>query len=207
MDTTIYLNANMSSVVTRKKVYVKDVAEVFCQDKKIKNHVENLVLTEVPDEKQYKEVFSTCYLIEKILMNHRECQVESIGETEFIVFYQPVDDKRKLKDKVKLVLVSLISFFGAAFSIMTFNVDVTMPELFDEIYVLFMGVKPDGPGVLQAAYSIGIFFGVILFFNHGGRYKLTNDPSPLQVQMRDYEKEVDQAFIVGADRNQESVVE
>ncbi|MBQ8982240.1 MAG: stage V sporulation protein AA, partial [Lachnospiraceae bacterium] len=58
MDTTIYLNANMSSVVTRKKVYVKDVAEVFCQDKKIKNHVENLVLTEVPDEKQYKEVFS-----------------------------------------------------------------------------------------------------------------------------------------------------
>lgn len=207
MDTTIYLNVDQSTAVDRKKVYVKDIAEVFCQDKKIKSHVENIVFLEFQSDKAEKKVFSTCYLIEQILLRHSECPVENLGEAEFIVFYQPKDPHEKLKEMVKMIFVTLVAFFGAAFSIMTFNTDVTTPELFDEIYLLFMGKEPQGPGILQAAYSIGLFFGVILFFNHGGRYKLTNDPSPLQVQMRDYEKEVNQTFILDADRNQESMTE
>ncbi len=207
MDNTIYLNVNQSSAIDRKKVYIKDVAEVFCQDKKIKSHVENMVITEFQTEKAYKEVYSTCYLIEQILLRHSDCQVENLGEAEFIVYYQPKDSNARLKDTIKIIFVSILSFFGAAFSIMTFNTDVTTPELFDKIYVMFTGAEPDGPGILQAAYSIGLFFGVMLFFNHGGRYKLTNDPSPLQVQMRQYEQSVNQTFITDADRNQDSITE
>lgn len=207
MDNTIYLNVEQSAAIDRKKVYIKDVAEVFCQDKKIKSHVENIVFMEFQSEKADKKVYSTCYLIEQILLRHSDCQVENLGEAEFIVYYQPEDSKAKLKNAIKLILVSLLAFFGAAFSIMTFNTDVTTPELFDKIYVMFMGVEPDGPGVLQAAYSIGLFFGVMLFFNHGGRYKLTNDPTPLQVQMRQYEQSVNQTFITDADRNEDSTTE
>ena len=105
---------------------------------------------------------------------------------------------------MKGILVGLLAFFGAAFSIMTFNTDVTTPELFDQIYLLFTGKEADGPGVLQAAYSIGLFLGIILFFNHGGKYRLTNDPSPLQVQMRQYEQGVNQTFIIDAERNEDS---
>ena len=102
------------------------------------------------------------------------------------------------------MIVSLIAFFGAAFSIMTFNTDVTTPNLFAQLTELFTGRPEQGPGILQLTYSIGLFLGIILFFNHGGKYKLTNDPSPLQVQMRQYEQGVNQAFIIDAERNQEN---
>lgn len=207
MDNTIYLNVNQSASIERKKAYIKDVAEVFCQDKKIKSHVENLVFMEFDSEQADKKVYSTCWLIEQILLRHSDCQVQNLGEAEFIIFYQPEDPRAKQKDVIKVILVSLLSFFGAAFSIMTFNTDVTTPELFDKIYELFMGVEPDGPGILQAAYSVGLFFGIILFFNHGGRYKLTSDPTPLQVQMRQYEQSVNQTFITDADRNEDSMTE
>lgn len=207
MDNTIYLNVEQSAAIDRKKAYIKDVAEVFCQDKKIKSHIENIVFMEFHSEKADKKVYSTCYLIEQILLRHSDCQVENLGEAEFIVYYQPKDSNAKLKDTIKIILVSILAFFGAAFSIMTFNTDVTTPELFDDIYEMFTGVEPDGPGILQAAYSIGLFLGVILFFNHGGRYKLTNDPTPLQVQMRQYEQSVNETFITDADRNEDSTTE
>ena len=205
MDSTIYINVSQSASVNRKKVYVKDVAEVFCQDKAVKSHVEDMIVTEFKSEKAFKEVCSTCFLIEQILKYHSDCQVENLGEAEFIVYYQPEISHAKMKDACKIIFVSILAFLGAAFSIMTFNTDVTTPELFDKIYMMFTGMEASGPGILQAAYSVGLFFGIILFFNHGARYKLTNDPTPLQVQMRQYEQSVNQTLIIDADRNQDSI--
>jgi stage V sporulation protein AA len=209
MNQTIYINVNQSSMVEQRQVYLKDVAEIFCQDKTIKSQVEHILLTEMQSEQTYKQVYSTCYVIDKILQCYPEYQIENLGETEFIVFYQPKASQKKGKKKevLKIIFVSVLSFLGAAFSIMTFNTDVATPELFDRIYLIFMGTEPKGAGILQVAYSIGLFIGIVLFFNHGGRYRLTNDPSPLQVQMRQYEQSVNETFILDAERNQDSITE
>ena len=204
MSETIYLNVQQSSEIQRPVIRIDDVAEVFCENKSVKKQVQKIVITEFESIKEFKKVFSTCYLIQLITATVPNCQVESIGETEFIVYYKPVGKQSVWKDRCKSFLVCLIAFFGAAFSIMTFNTDVTTPELFDQLYELFTGNPAEGPGILQLMYSIGLFLGVILFFNHGGRYKLTNDPTPLQVQMRQYEQGVNQAFIIDAERNQVS---
>ena len=37
-------------------------------------------------------------------------------------------------------------------------------------------------------------------FNHIGKKKITSDPTPIQVEMRKYEKDVDTAFIENAGR-------
>lgn len=50
------------------------------------------------------------------------------------------------------------------------------------------------------AYSLGLFIGIIIFFNHGARKKFTDDPTPLQVQMRQYEQEVNQTVITDSER-------
>lgn len=204
MSETIYLNVQQSSAINRPIVRIDDVAEVFCENKSVKKQVEKIVIQEFKSTKEFKQVFSTCLLIQMITAAIPNCQVESIGETDFIVYYKPLGKDSKWKDRCKSILVCLLAFFGAAFSIMTFNTDVTTSELFDQLYELFTGMEANGPGVLQATYSLGLFLGIILFFNHGGRYKLTNDPSPLQVQMRQYEQGVNQAFILDAERNQES---
>ena len=204
MSETIYLNVQLSSAISRPIVRVSDVAEVFCENKGVKKQVQSIIITEFKTVKEYKKVFSTCLLIQMITAAVPNCQVQSLGETDFIVYYKPIGRPSKWKDKIKLILVCLISFFGAAFSIMTFNTDVTTPDLFDQLYELFTCTPPEGPGILQASYAVGLFLGIILFFNHGGRYKLTNDPTPLQVQMRQYEQDVNQTFILDADRNEES---
>ena len=43
--------------------------------------------------------------------------------------------------------------------------------------------------------SVGIGLGVLFFFNHFGRKKITQDPTPMQVQMRLYEDDVDTTII------------
>jgi stage V sporulation protein AA len=47
--------------------------------------------------------------------------------------------------------------------------------------------------------------GVILFFNHIGKHKLSMDPTPIEVQMRLYEDEVSTTLIQNASRKEAGV--
>ena len=58
---------------------------------------------------------------------------------------------------------------------------------------------------LEVCYCIGLGLGIILFFNHVGRKKITPDPTPIQIEMRKYEKDVDTIFIENAGRGGHSI--
>ena len=60
----------------------------------------------------------------------------------------------------------LAAFFGAGFSIMTFNNDVDVGGLFSQIYTQVTGQTSGHFTVLEITYSIGIGLGVLFFFNH-----------------------------------------
>ena len=85
-----------------------------------------------------------------------------------------------------------------------FNNDVDVPALFEQIYTQVTGQATDGFSVLEASYSIGIGFGVLFFFNHFGKMKLTDDPTPMQVQMRLYEDDVNTTIMEDDSRNSEN---
>ena len=86
MSETIYLNVQQSSAIQRPVVRIGDVAEVFCENKTVKKQVGKIIITEFESTKAFKKVFSTCYLIQLITDLVPNCQVESIGETDFIVY-------------------------------------------------------------------------------------------------------------------------
>ena len=86
---------------------------------------------------------------------------------------------------------------------MTFNNDVDIPALFEQIYTQVTGQPTTGNTVLEISYSIGIGLGILFFFNHFGRMKLTNDPTPMQVQMRLYEDDINTTIIEDISRNKE----
>ena len=88
---------------------------------------------------------------------------------------------------LKTSQVVLISFMGAAFSIMAFNNDVGVTKMFSQIYELITGTKSDGFTVLEFTYSIGIAIGILTFFNHFGKRRFSVDPTPIEVEMRLYE--------------------
>ena len=101
---------------------------------------------------------------------------------------------------VKTVLVSLVIFFGAAFTIMTFNEDVSVGDVFDKMYNLVMGVDKSGGSIIEICYAIGLPVGILIFYNHFRRRKIKDDPTPIQVEMHTYEEQVNKALIARASR-------
>lgn len=47
--------------------------------------------------------------------------------------------------------------------------------------------------------------GIIVFFNHIGGRRITKDPTPIEVEMRVYEKDVNDALIETADREGKTI--
>ena len=70
-----------------------------------------------------------------------------------------------------------------------------------DVYTRFLPQMTPGFSVLEISYSIGIGLGVVLYFNHFGRRKFTQDPTPLEVEMRVYEDDIDTTIIEQNDRS------
>lgn len=83
---------------------------------------------------------------------------------------------------------------------MTFNNDVDVPALFRQITAQVTGQDGSSFPALAISYSVGIGLGVLFFFNHFGHIKLTDDPTPMQVQMRLYENDVNTTIIEDQER-------
>ena len=78
--------------------------------------------------------------------------------------------------------------------------DVGINDVFTLIYSMVMNREPQGLNILEVSYTIGLAAGIIVFFNHVGGRRLTKDPTPIEVSIRNYEEEVDKALIAQAGR-------
>ena len=83
---------------------------------------------------------------------------------------------------------------------MAFHNDIGINDVFTKVYEMVMGQPGEGYSILELSYSIGLAFGIILFFNHIGGRRITKDPTPIEVEMRVYESDVNKALIETADR-------
>ena len=83
---------------------------------------------------------------------------------------------------------------------MAFHNDIGITDLFNGIHEMITGVESSGYSVLEISYSVGLCIGIIVFFNHIGGKRITKDPTPIEVEMRIYEDEVNQTLIDYADR-------
>lgn len=195
MDKTIYLKCSPHSKVKESSVFVKDVAEVFCDEKSVADKVKSIRVTKLKKVGSRK-VISVLFLMKEITKQLPGIQVENIGETDIIVEWE----KQNKLEPVKIAFVSLIAFFGTGFTIMAFHNDIGIRSVFEEVYHLTKGSAPEGVGVLEASYCLGLFLGITVFFNHIGRKKLNSDPTPVAVAMHNYERDVNQAIIENAER-------
>lgn len=105
-------------------------------------------------------------IIEKVQALYPNMEVNNLGETDFIVTYVEQGKEHPVWDFVKTVLISAVIFFGSAFSIMAFNNDINVTELFAQVYEQCTGAVSDGYTILEISYSLGLSVGIILFFNH-----------------------------------------
>lgn len=86
---------------------------------------------------------------------------------------------------------------------MNFHEDVSMQRMHRNLYQFFTGNKIDKPLILQIPYSIGLGLGMVLFFNHVFKKKFNEEPSPLEVEIFNYQMDLDQYIAIN--ENKESV--
>ena len=148
-----------------------------------------------------RKVFSILEVVEKIHKVYPNLEIQNMGEQDFIVEYSTKPKEQPAVTFIKVALVCLICFFGSAFSIMAFNNDVSTVDMFGQFYTLMTGQESDGFTILELTYSLGLSAGIIAFFNHIGGRRLSKEPTPIEVEMRLYEDDVNTTLINTASRN------
>lgn len=205
-EATLYLKLEQSTDILNKKIFLRDLGTILCSDKKIEDEVKEMLLYTVTAKESTKYIFSIMKVIELIEKRFPGVLVVNLGEKDFIINYiAPGKKPPKAWEWVKVAFVGMIAFFGSAFSIMTFNEDVSVSDVFDKIYFLVTGSKSTGGTVAELGYCVGLAIGILVFFNHFSRKKIQKDPTPIQIQMRSYETDINDALIKDAQREGKSI--
>lgn len=201
----VYFKGEESICIGHRSLQLKDIGEICCADPEMTRRLEGIRLYVFPESSHGRVVLSIVKIVDEIKKLEKTLEVVNLGPMDFIVYYKRNQTEPKWVLRGKICFVCLTAFFGAAISIMAYNNDVGMKELFAQVYEWVMGRKPAGPGVLEISYSIGLAVGILVFFNHVARKRLSDEPTPFEVQMRLYEKDVNQTLITGASRKEEEI--
>lgn len=208
---TLYLKIDQNVVVQDVQVHLQDIASMECTNEAVLRQLRQkkiYTFQEKDTAKQKKhrmQVFSVLNIIQQIHEDYPQLEVQNIGESDFILECKAGIVEHKALEIVKTVLLCVVIFFGAAFTIMTFNNDVGVADVFSQLYEQVIGRKSDGVTEIEIFYAIGMPVGITIFYNHIGRKKVTHDPTPIQVEMRKYEQDIDTTFIESVSREGKSI--
>lgn len=200
---TLYIKIEQNNKVNHKRVLLEDIATLYCKNNSIVKTLNKIVVLVVKGEGEENYFFSIMKIIELINKEYPDLDIVNLGETDFIISYNKTKKANQVLEIAKTIFVCCIVFIGAAFSIMTFNTDVSVSDVFHRTYRL-LGLD-EGKKIIEISYSIGLPVGIIVFFNHFFKKKLTKDPTPLQIEMRIYEEELNKAMIMNAEREGKTI--
>lgn len=200
MSDILYLKIAKNIEVCHRDVFLSDVSNMECSNRDILSKVKAIRLIRIPDQKNNRYVFSVLKVIEEIHKIYPKLEIQNLGEIDFIIDYEAPGKQSPLLRWGKFILIWLITFCGAVFSILTFHNDVGLSDIFDEIYRRVMGEDAAGYTILEIAYSIGLVVGIMVFYNHFGKKRVTTDPTPVEVEMRLYEDDINKTLIEGVNR-------
>ena len=141
---TVYIQLNQITEICRRDVFLKDIGEVTCRDKVILSKCRALKVKSIPEKEAKRYVMSALEVVQKLESIDPSIEVNNLGESDFIIAYKPPKAPEMCWQWLKTFFVCLVSFFGAAFAIMTFNNDVNVGDVLGQVYFQVMGRQPDG---------------------------------------------------------------
>lgn len=202
---TVYIKGEQNVEVTKREVTLGDILSMECADQSVVSRLKTIRLLKIQAAQKHRYVVSVLKIIECIHQVYPNLDVQNMGETDIIITYEDQKTPGRLVHALKITSVIVITFTGAAFSIMSFNNDVDTPKLFSQIYELLMGRPKQGFSLLELTYCIGLIVGILVFFNHFGGKRFSVDPTPMEVEMRLYEKDIQTTLIETYSRKEQEI--
>jgi stage V sporulation protein AA len=200
LEKTVYIRLrNRVLVRPREEVFLKNIAQVIANDA-LHEKLDQLRVYQISDQDRNIIIIDAMQVIAEIAKLDSTIQVQLLGPSQTIV---EVVFKKKKYSFTLFVLAWLLLFFGSMLTIMNFHEDVSMQAVHQRIYRIITGKSVEKPLFFQIPYSIGLGLGMIIFFNHVFKKRLNEEPSPLEVEMFNYQQDLDQYVIMH--ENKESI--
>ena len=179
----------------RDCVTVKDVAEVIAT-KDVTKTVNAMKLLDIDRAERKCYLVSVTDIIKAIKKKYPDYTVNNVGEMDTFIDYAPQkSNDNSLFKWAKVAGVSLVLLVGSATAIMSFYSDGQISKIFENVHKILLGKENKNPLILEIPYAFGLAFGILLFFNHFLGKKVTNDPTPIEVQISLYETQVSDTMI------------
>ncbi|MGG0716627.1 stage V sporulation protein AA [Robertmurraya massiliosenegalensis] len=200
MEETIYIRMrHRVQIRPHDTVHLGDVAQIIA-DEKIFKRLQELPIFQDKAQDHNIIIIDVMRVIQKITEVVHQIEVQPIGPSQTIV---EVIHKKKGVSIPFFILIWCLLFFGSALAIMYFHEDVAMQETQQRLYTIITGKVVEKPLLFQIPYSFGLGIGMVLFFNHVFRKRLNDEPSPLEVEMFNYQQDLDR--YVSLTENKESM--
>ncbi|SHN20354.1 stage V sporulation protein AA [Gracilibacillus kekensis] len=156
------------------------------------NKVENLKIYQITEADKNVSVIDGFQLLTTLVDTYPFLTVELVGANQVIV---EIKKNQKKANVLLILIIWLLLCIGSAMAIMNFHYDVSMEEVHKGLYYLLTGDQIEKPLWIQIPYSIGLGLGMILFFNHIFKKRFNEEPSPLEVEMFNYQQDLDNYLI------------
>ncbi len=193
LEKTVYIRLRHRILVQpNDKILIKDIAQIIAEDHLL-NQLKEMVLYKVRPEDRNIIIIDSMQVVENMKKTNPAIEVQLIGPSQTIV--EVVYKKRKVSP-VFFVLIWFLLFFGSMLTIMNFHEDVSMQDAHHRIYKIITGESVEKPLLFQIPYSIGLGLGMIIFFNHIFKKRINEEPSPLEVEMFNYQQDLDRYVIM-----------
>lgn len=187
-DEIVYLRMRHRVQATPSQlIKIGDLAQIVASEE-ARRMIGSLPIHQVESKDKKLIVIDIMKVIQAINVSFPGFEVQTMGAAQTIVevyFY-----KQKFRPLL-FVLVWILLFVGAGLAIMNFHEDVSMQEVHQKLHKIITGEENPKPLLLQIPYSIGLGLGMILFFNHLFKKRINEEPSPLEIEMFNYQQALD----------------
>ncbi|MFD3447894.1 stage V sporulation protein AA [Microbacteriaceae bacterium 4G12] len=200
MEKTVYIKMRQRLQVSPNyKLKIGDLAQVIADEAVVDKLNRKLVYPITKKDKTHV-VIDVMMVIRAIRSDHPDFEINLFGPTQTII--EIMYEKKQVNPFV-FALVWLLLFIGAGLAIIYFHEDVSMQQVHQRMYYMITGEVNKKPLLFQVPYSFGLGLGMILFFNHVFQKRINEEPSPLEVEMFQYQQSLDQYVMMH--ENKESI--
>ncbi|MDR7870152.1 MAG: stage V sporulation protein AA [Tissierellaceae bacterium] len=181
-----------AAIDVRSNIYIKDIGEVYCNDKTIKSKIENISIYKTKTEEDWMSI-SSINIVEKLVDKHPNLDIEVLGSTDVLIEIKTQVEGNKFFQFIKVVAIFILLFFGSGITIMNFHTDVEMDKSIEILYHALSGEKVSNPLAFTVPYSFGIGLGVIIFFNRlmTNNMRRKKEPGPMEIELYNYDREME----------------
>lgn len=188
MNTNVYIRMKKKvELASWQNIRLKTICFISTSSPN-KAEVENTLIYRLSKKDNNFVVIDSFMVIEHLNTLYPDLEFQLIGPPQTII---RIENAKKSPSMLVVSFVWLLLFIGTAMTIMNFHYDVSMQEVQQKLHYLFTGEQNKYPLWIQIPYSFGLGIGMLLFFNHWFKKRFNEEPSPLEVELFNYQQDLD----------------